>query len=499
MSSATPRLRFSPSPTGYVHIGSARSALYNYLLAKSMGGQFLLRIEDTDRKRLVSDSLDDIINSLHALGIEWDEGPDVGGPYGPYVQSERLPIYHKHLHDLVEQGKAYPCFCTQERLEQVRKEQEAAKADIMYDRHCRSIDPQEAKRRMESEPYVIRFKMPETGSTQIEDALRGVLSFDNSKLDDHVLLKQKVAGEAYAWPTYHGCSPIDDHLMRITHIVRGEEWLPSTPRHKLLFQAFGWDVPVFCHLPVILSASGKGKMSKRDGDTTIRDFLRHGYLPEALVNFVLLLGWSGKNDQDLFSMDEAAQVFSFAGLSKSPAAFQTDKLDWFNGVYIRNLSVTDLAQRLLPYMQEAGYISSAPTAAEIDYLQRIVPLIQERITVLTDVVEQVDFLYGEIEDYDPALLQQAKISPVQAQQVIDAALQVVDATTDFTGEGLHSALAAEAERLGLKAKQIFMPLRVALSGRTVSPGSTTDIMVVLGAQETHQRLQIAKQKAATLA
>ncbi|HHT26971.1 MAG TPA: glutamate--tRNA ligase [Firmicutes bacterium] len=498
MSSVTPRLRFSPSPTGYLHIGSARSALYNYLLAKSMGGQFLLRIEDTDRKRLVPDSLDDIINSLHALGIQWDEGPDIGGPYGPYAQSERLPIYHKHLHQLVEQGKAYPCFCTQERLEQVRKEQEAAKTDIMYDRHCRSIDPQEAKRRMESEPYVIRFKMPETGTTQVEDVLRGVLTFDNSKLDDHVLLKRKVAGEAYAWPTYHGCSPIDDHLMRITHIVRGEEWLPSTPRHKLMFQAFGWDVPVFCHLPVILSATGKGKMSKRDGDTAVRDFLRHGYLPAALVNFVLLLGWSGKNDQDLYTMEEAAKVFSFAGLSKSPAAFQTDKLEWFNGVYIRNLSVAELAQQLLPYMQEAGYVSAKPTAAEINYLHSIVPLIQERMTVLTDAVEQVDFLYGDVQDYEPALLLQAKVSPAQARQVIDAALHVVDTATDFTGEALHDALKTAADKLGLKARQVFMPLRVALSGRTVSPGSTTDIMAVLGPEETQKRLRMAQQKAAAL-
>lgn len=496
MSTPRPRLRFAPSPTGYVHIGGGRTALYNYLLAKSMGGSFILRIEDTDRNRYVPGSEQDIMASLRALGIEWDEGPDIGGAYGPYRQSERLPIYHELLHQLIATGKAYPCFCSPERLEQVRKEQEAKKLPPGYDRHCRSIDPAEAQKRMQTEPYVIRFKMPLTGTTEVYDILRGALTFENSTQDDHVLLKRRLPGDEYAWPTYHGCSPIDDHLMGITHIVRGDEWLSSTPKHQQLFEAFGWDVPKFAHLPVILSPSGKGKMSKRDGTTGIREFLQQGYLPEALVNFILLMGWAGSGEREFYSMEEAAAEFSFEGMSKSPAAFNTDKLKWFNGMYIRRLTLEELAEKLVPFMQSAGLLTKAPSVEEMSTLCAIAGLVQERTTTLSEVPAQVDFLFTDTLEYDPALLITKNMTPDAVAGVLMHTIKVVQSAGDFTGEALHAQLQEMADQLGLKAGQVFMPLRVALSGRTVSPGSTTDIMAILGKERTLRRLELAQQKLA---
>lgn len=503
------RLRFAPSPTGYAHIGTARTALYNFLLARHLGGDFILRIEDTDRRRYMEESVADIVTSLHALGIDWDEGPDKGGAYGPYRQSERLPIYHEYLHRLIETGHAYPCFCSGEKTAASQHKGDKKGSDSAsgsgsaasgsgsgsaptpvatgYDRTCRSIPPEEARRRMEKEPYAIRFKMPLSGTTVAHDALRGDITFDNSLLDDHVLLKQKQPGEKWAWPTYHGAAPIDDHLMKITHIVRGDEWLPSIPRHVLLFKAFGWEPPVFCHLPVILSPSGKGKMAKREGSTAVREFLKAGYLPEALRNFILLLGWSGKNDQDIYSLEEAIAAFTMEGISKSPAAFRTDKLDWLNGVYIRNLSTEELAERLAPYMQEAGLLKDPADAGERDYLKQIVPLIQERITLLSDTPELVRFLYEEPPEYEAALLMQ-KVSAEEASRILQTALEVVAAAEPFTGEHLHAVLKEAAERLGVKAGQMFLPLRVAVSGRPVSPGSVTDIMAILGRDKTRARL-----------
>ncbi len=489
-----PRFRIAPSPTGFAHMGTARTALYNYLLARNMGGRFVLRIEDTDRTRYVPGSVEDVIQSLHALGIQWDEGPDIGGQYGPYFQSQRLQIYHELLHRLVDEGKAYPCFCSAERLEKVRHEQEATGQPSRYDRLCRDIDPAAARRRMAEEPYVIRFRMPLAGVTVVHDMLRGDLSFDNTIMDDHVLLKQRRPGEEYAWPTYHGCSPLDDHLMAITHVVRGDEWLPSTPRYQLLLAAFGWDVPVFTHLPIILSPSGKGKMSKREGATTIREMLAAGYLPEALVNFLLLLGWASGDDRELFTLDEAAGVFTFAGMSKSPAAFNTEKLEWLNGVYIRKLPPEELAAQLWPYLAAAGYVPATPNDADMAYLLRIVPLVQERIALLSEVAGQVGFFYGDMDDYQPELLKPKKTSKEDVSRVLAAAVERVGAAAEFTSAVLHYELQVAAEALGLKAGQVFMPLRVAVSGRNVSPGSTTDIMAVLGKEKTLERLRLAMEK-----
>ncbi len=489
---AKPRCRFAPSPTGYAHLGSLRTALYNFLLAESLGGEFILRIEDTDQARYVPGSVEDIINSFKALGIRWVEGPDVGGPYGPYYQSERLEIYNKLLRQLVDEGKAYPCFCSPERLEELRKEQEAAKLPPGYDRRCRDIDPAEARRRMEAgEPYVIRFKMPLEGVTVVQDYLRGELGFENATLDDHVLLKRRREGEEYAWPTYHGCSPIDDHLMHITHIIRGDEWLPSSPKHKLLFEAFGWETPVFVHLPIILSPSGKGKMSKRDGTTAIRDFFKEGYLPEALVNSLLLLGWSSSTGKEVYTMEEAIAEFSLEGLSKSPAAFNPEKLLWFNGMHIRRLEPKELANRCLPYLREAGYVGAPSTEAEFDYLLKIIPLIQERIALLSEVPAQVDFLYKDVEDYAPELLIPKKTSREETLQVLRHAVALAETMADFSLEKVNAEFHSLPDKLGLKTGQVFMPLRVAISGRTVSPGSSTEIMAVLGKERTLERLKKA--------
>ncbi|MGE5577148.1 MAG: glutamate--tRNA ligase [Syntrophothermus sp.] len=493
--STKPRFRFPPSPTGYAHLGNMRTALYNYLLAEAMGGEFILRIEDTDQTRYVADSVDNIIESCRKLGLKWAEGPDIGGPYGPYYQSQRLEIYDKLLHQLVDEGKAYPCFCSPERLEELRKEQEAAKLPPGYDRRCRDIPPTEARRRMEAgEPYVIRFKMPLEGVTVVNDYLRGELIFENSTLDDHVLLKRRREGEKYAWPTYHGCSPVDDHLMHISHIVRGDEWLPSSPKHKLLFEAFGWEVPVFVHLPIILSPSGKGKMSKRDGTTAIRDFFKLGYLPEALVNGLLLLGWSSSTGKEVYTMEEAIAEFSLEGLSKSPAAFNPEKLLWFNGVHIRRLAPEELANRCLPYLQEAGYIGTPRTEEEFAYLLKIIPLIQERITLLSEVPDQVDFLYKDVGDYTPETLIPKKTSREETLEVLKQAVALAEAIRDFGLENVNAEFHKLPDKLGLKAGQVFMPLRVAISGRTVSPGSSTEIMAVLGKERTVERLKRALAK-----
>jgi glutamyl-tRNA synthetase len=344
------RVRFAPSPTGYLHIGGARTALYNWLLARHYGGKFILRIEDTDRNRYVPDALTDIMASLRWLGMDWDEGPEAGGDYGPYLQSERLELYQKYAEQLISEGKAYRCFCTAERLDQLRKEQEAAKQSSGYDRHCLNLTAEE-RRELESSGArsVVRFKIP-PGRTLVYDQLRGELDFDNKTIDDFVLLKSD------GFPTYHLANIIDDHLMKITHVMRGDEWLVSTPRHILLYQAFGWEPPKFAHLPIFL-APGGGKLSKRHGATSVKEYRDKGYLPEAVINFLLLLGWNPGTDQEMFSLEEAAKSFTLERINVSPVAFSTEKLDWFNGVYIRSLSTDDLAKRCLPYLQQAGLLA----------------------------------------------------------------------------------------------------------------------------------------------
>ncbi|WP_376789260.1 glutamate--tRNA ligase [Thermoflexus sp.] len=480
------RVRFAPSPTGFLHVGGARTALFNWLFARHHGGQFILRIEDTDRKRLIPGALEDILDSLRWLGLDWDEGPDVGGPYGPYIQSQRLEIYQEHAHRLVAMGHAYYCFCSEERLERLRREQEARKQPTGYDRFCRyNVSPEEAQHRIAAgEPYVIRLKAPLEGTTTFRDLVHGEISVQNRTQDDFVLLKSD------GYPTYHLANVVDDHLMRITHVMRADEWIPSTPRHILLYRAFGWEPPQFAHLPIILSPTGKGKMSKRmlqeqgrwETAVFVRDFREEGYLPEALVNFLALTGWAYDDKTELFTVEELIEKFDISGINPKPAAFNYEKLEWMNGVYIRRLTVEALADRLRPYLEALDLRPDPET------LRRAIPLIQERIKTLREGAEMLEFLWRE--EISPTLedLVPKGNTPEEVRTWLAEASQVLERLPEFTHEAIEAALRGLADRLGVKAGTLFMAIRVAVTGRRVTPPLFESI-ALLGRPRTLARLE----------
>ncbi|MGQ9779710.1 MAG: glutamate--tRNA ligase [Bacillota bacterium] len=483
------RVRFAPSPTGYLHIGGARTAIYDWLLARATGGQFILRIEDTDRARLVPDALADIMESLRWLGLDWDEGPDVGGPCGPYLQSERLPLYEAHAKRLVEEGKAYYCFCSEERLAALRAAQQAAKSETVgYDRRCRDLPVEEVEAALRrGEKAVIRFKMPLSGETTFHDAIRGEITVANRLLDDMVLLKSD------GFPTYHLAAVVDDHLMGITHVLRGDEWLPSTPRHILLYTAFGWEPPVFAHLPIFLNPSGGGKLSKRHGATSVREYREKGYLPEALFNFLLLLGWHPPEEREIFTATEAVAAFSLERVSKTPVAFSLEKLDWFNGVYIRSLSPEELARRCLPFLQRAGLLPDPCPPERFTQVVRVAPLLRERIHFLTDAPEQFGiFLREEIPPPPRELLLGKKLSPETARAVLARAAAVLAGLPSFDEASLEPALRNLARELGLKDGEVFMLLRVAVSGRTATPG-IFETLAAIGRERCLDRINKARE------
>lgn len=478
------RTRFAPSPTGYLHIGGARTAIYDWLLANQSNGKFVLRIEDTDRNRFVPGSLEDIKDSLHWLGLDWDEGPDADGEYGPYFQSERLELYHRFAQQLIDEGKAYYCYCTPERLQQVRQAQEGAKEQAGYDRHCRDSSPesqaeQDGKR-------VIRFKTPLTGKTIVKDLLRGDLEFENSVLEDLVLIKSD------GFPTYHFANVIDDHLMKVTHVLRGDEWLPSTAIHVLLYQAFGWDHPQFVHLSIFLAPDGKGKLSKRHGATSVKEYRELGYLPEALFNFLLLLGWNPGNDQEMISKEEALKLFSLDRVNASPVRFALDKLNWYNGVYIRGLEPRDLAGRCLAFLQRDGLLPDPCPAERFEYLVKLMPLVQERLKLLTDITGWTDFFLQEMIPV-PAreLLIPKKSDAKTAFRVLKALLETIEAIpVGFDIADLEAALHPLPEKMELKMGDVFMPLRVAVSGKTATPGMY-EMLQALGKERVLDRIQKA--------
>jgi glutamyl-tRNA synthetase len=478
----TVRVRFAPSPTGYLHVGGARTALFNWLFARKHTGAFILRIEDTDRKRYEPEAVGNILESLRWLGLEWDEGPEVGGDYGPYYQSQRLDIYQEYARKLVESGYAYYCYCSPERLAQVREEQRRrGEPDLGYDRHCRYLT---AKERAEYEAQgivpVVRLKVPLEGQTSFHDVLHGDITVDNARLDDLVLLKSD------GYPTYHLANVVDDTLMQITHVMRADEWLPSVPKHILMYQAFGWEPSVFAHLPIILAPEGKGKLSKRHGAVSVLEFRRQGYLPEAMVNFLARVGWAYDDKTELFTRQELIEKFSLEGVNKSPAAFSYDKLEWMNGVYIRQLGLDDLAERLMPFLTGAGLPADLPT------MRRIAPLVQERLKKLTDAMEWVDFFFVDQISYEPSLLVDKKMTAAESLTALRKACETLAALPDFQEETLEKALRALAGQLGLKDRQLFGIIRVAATGKNVAP-PLFGTLSILGRERVLERMDKASE------
>jgi glutamyl-tRNA synthetase len=487
------RVRFPPSPTGEPHVGNLRTALFNWLFARHYGGTFILRIEDTDRDRLVPGAVEAIMDALLWLGLEWDEGPDPNdpsrdiGPYGPYVQSRRLEHYQRVARQLVETGHAYYCYCSPERLEQVRREMMARKLPPKYDRRCRDLSQGE-RREMEAQGIVpvVRFRTPLTGETTFHDLVRGDITVKNETLDDFVLLKSD------GFPVYHLASVVDDHLMQVTHVLRGEEWVSSTPRHVLLYRALGWEPPQFAHLPMILGPD-RAKLSKRHGDTSVRELRERGYLPEALFNFLGLLGWSLDDHTEIIDRQTFVRHFGLERVSPSPAIFNFEKLDWMNGVYIRSLPPQELAHRLLPFFQRAfGDVDES-------YLLQVVPLVQERIRTLAEAVEMAGFLFlpGEV-DYPLAELLGKRFAraPREAERALTRVLEAVRPLERWEATALEEAVRPLAQELGYRTGDLFMLVRVAVTGRTVSP-PLFESMAVLGRERTLLRLEAALRRLRT--
>ncbi len=485
--SAPVRVRYAPSPTGDFHVGGARTALFNYLFARHHGGKFILRIEDTDQKRYNPEALSWLLNGLRYLGLDWDEGPEVGGAYGPYVQTERLELYQRYSQQLLEGGHAYRCFCTPERLEAVSLERQKNKLSPGYDRFCRNLDPAEAARRAAAgESHTVRIKLPLEGEITGHDLIRGDITFQNSLLQDSVLMKSD------GTPTYHLANVVDDHLMEISHILRGDEWVNSMPLHLHLYHAFGWQPPIMAHLPLILNPTGKGKMSKReerapDGHLLpvfVRTFEELGYLSEAMVNYLALLGWSYDDKTEFMTRQELIERFSLERVKPSPAAWNYEKLDYFNGTYIRQLSAVELADRLLPFLPVAGI------QANRDTLIKIAPLISERLVVLSQAPEWVDFFFvDELPEYDLNLLVPQKMSLTEIPAILRRA-RVILSQGEFTHEALDAGLREEAANLGLKPAQIFQPVRVAVCGKMVAP-PLFETLGILGQATVLKRLDKA--------
>jgi len=483
MTGSIVRTRFAPSPTGLMHVGNLRTALFEYLIAKSMGGQFILRIEDTDQERQVEGAVDIIYDTLRQVGLVHDEGPDVGGPYGPYIQSERLPLYRTHAEQLVETGHAYRCFCSRERLEQLREDAgESGSFAGGYDRHCRNLPADEVEAMMAAgTPFVIRQKMPLTGSTTFVDAVYGSITVENSELEDQVLLKSD------GFPTYNFANVVDDHLMAITHVVRGSEYLSSTPKYNQLYDAFGWPVPTYVHLPLILGSDGK-KLSKRHGSTGYHDLIADGYLPEAITNAIALLGWCPKDTREIFSLEALCEAFSIDGISKSPSVFDYGKLDWFNAAYIKALEPAQfvgLARRFLP--------SSVLGDPEKELL--VFEMLKPRISRLTEIPERLTFI-DQIGDYPLAFFENKKSKSTleSAKVVLDDLIPVLAGLSGWNKDLVHDAIIARVEPLGMKTGQVMWPLRIAASGLEVTPGGAIEVLVLVGQAESLRRLESGRQR-----
>lgn len=483
------RVRFAPSPTGHTHLGSGRTALYNYLIAHQTGGKFILRIEDTDQKRYVPGAEAELMESLRWLGLTWDEGPDIGGPHAPYRQSERRQIYQDHARQLIEAGHAYYCFCTPERLEAVRKQQQKDKESIRYDGLCRRIDPQEAQRRVDNgERHVVRFKMPQDGTTTAHDYLRGDIVVDNRNLDDYIIVKSD------GLALYHLAAMVDDHLMGITHVLRGSEWLATFPLHVRILRAFGWEEPIWVHLSLFLNPSGKGKMSKRGGGSFkadgssffLKDLEAAGYLPEAVVNWVALMGWSYDDRTEVFSMGELVEKFGLDHMNPAPAAINYSKLDHFNGLYIRSLTVDDLGRRVRPFLEKAGY------AVDEDTLQKVIPIIQVRIATLDEAPDMAGFFFKDEVNPQAEDLVGQNMTPKETAVATRRAYDVLASLPELSHASAEEPMRMLADQLGVSAGQLFGILRMAVTGQKVSP-PLFESMAIIGKEKVLQRIEHAAQ------
>lgn len=472
------RTRMAPSPTGEMHVGSMATLLKNYAFAKKYGGQFILRIEDTDKVREVPGGVEAIQAIIKRYGLDWDEGPGKEGKYGPYIQSARLGIYKKEVQKLIDNNQAYYCFCSKERLAKVKEEQLASKQPPHYDRHCRGISKEEAQQRVASgEEYVIRLRVPENQEITFTDLLRGKITFNSNLIDDQVLLKSD------GYPTYHLAVVIDDYLMKISHIMRGEEWISSTPKHVLLYQAFGWNVPVFAHIPVFLNPDGKGKMSKRKGMVSAASFLDRGYLPEAMLNFFMILGWAKKDQEEVISLDEYIKEFEPSDLSSNSVAFDIKKLNWLNGVYIRKLSNEQLVEKIEPFV---------PQNFPKDKLTQVLPLIQERLVTLADFEQLTRFFHGAI-SYETELLLKKADSKELVILELNETIREIKALSDWNLLKLEEKIMGLQEKKAWHRGQFFMMLRIAVTGEKATP-PLFDTMIVLGKELVISRLEEALNK-----
>jgi glutamyl-tRNA synthetase len=470
------RTRFAPSPTGYLHIGGLRTALYAWLFARQRGGVFILRIEDTDVAREVEGAKQVIYDTLRQTGLDYDEGPDVGGPYSPYIQSERKEIYREYAEKLIERGAAYRCFCTKERLADERAKAEAQGKAFTYDKHCLHLAPEEIQKKLTAGvPYVVRQNIPREGETTYTDAVFGDVTVPNADLDDNVLLK------ADGMPTYNLANVIDDHLMGVTHVIRGVEYLSSTPKYNHLYRAMGWNVPEYIHLPVVMKDKQR-KLSKRYGDASFDDFVKKGYLKEALINYIALLGWSPGGEREIYSLEELAEAFSVEGLSKSSAIFDTEKLTWMNAQYIRALPKEDFIARAMPWFEEAG-------AAHMD-LALLAEMLQPRLERLGEIPEKLSFLVS-MPEFGPELYfhKRSGTDAETALPILKEASAALEALSDYSAEALKETLTALIEKLEVKSGFVYWPLRIAISGQEVTPGGPEQIASLLGKPETLRRLK----------
>jgi len=490
------RDRYAPSPTGLQHVGGIRTALFNYLFARSCVGKFILRLEDTDRTRFDESYVQNLYDTFDWLGIKWDEGPDNGGTFAPYVQSERTALYKKYAQELLNNGRAYYCFCSSERLEEVRQQREAAhSSETGYDRLCRGIDPQEAaKRAAAGEPCTIRLKIPLGETTLFHDHLLGDIEWKNDDVNpDPVLLKSD------GFPTYHLANVVDDHLMEITHVLRAQEWLSSTPLHVIMYKSFGWTPPEFCHLPMVMGQDGK-KLSKRHGATSIDEFRKQGYLPEALINYVALLGASYEEGKDIYTLDELASRFSLEKLNKAPAVFDYQKLQWYNGQYIRMKSDEELASLCLPFAIDAGLFGTGSSASrepkpkQRETFTAAMPLVKERLVFLSEVPEKIAYLFNEPRIPEAEEFIPKKCDIVKTIELLRLGLELTRPLAEMPNdEQAESFIKAEAEKRGVKLGDLMMPLRVAITGSRVSPPLFGSLRI-LKAERCEERVQMALDK-----